>query len=75
METLCYQLVKDSWVASNDMSIVQKVKQCGETWRLELTCSFSKRIKECKIELKNMRSKRDSQLVLDYKKGKTDFSS
>ena len=48
---------------------MQRIQQCGE--RLEprgknVTSNFSKRIKNCKMELKQLRNKRDEQSILKY---------
>lgn len=43
--------------------LMQNVKQCGENlqlWGKEITGCFTKRIEECKVRLKQLRSKRDA---------------
>ncbi|XP_074352813.1 uncharacterized protein LOC141691964 [Apium graveolens] len=68
-EPLCYQIVKDNWEGSRDLYIMQKIKQCGERldlWGKDVTGSFSTRIKKCKVELKQLRNKRDTQSLQRY---------
>ncbi|KAL8091605.1 hypothetical protein AgCh_034018 [Apium graveolens] len=69
-EPLCMQIVKDNWEVNEDSSIVYKVQQCGEkleVWGREVTGCFSKRIKECKMQLKQYRNGRDVQSLQKYK--------
>ncbi|XP_074377107.1 uncharacterized protein LOC141718627 [Apium graveolens] len=69
-EPLCMQIVKDNWEVNEDSSIVYKVQQCGEkleVWGREVTGCFSKRIKECKMQLKQYRNGRDVQSLQRYK--------
>ncbi|XP_074356168.1 uncharacterized protein LOC141695859 [Apium graveolens] len=59
MEPLCMQIIRDNWL-DNTSNIVQKVEQCGEMlskWGKEITGSFGKRIRECKMKLKDLRVK------------------
>lgn len=58
-EPLCRQLVKDEWENNNSIGVQEKIKQCGEkleAWGTELTDNFGRRIKACKMELKQLRS-------------------
>lgn len=68
-ESLCYQIVKDNWEGSKDLDIMQKIKQCGkrlDLWGKDVTCNFSTRIKKCKVELKQLRNRRDTQSLQRY---------
>lgn len=68
-DPLCYQIVKDSWEYSSHGNILQKIQQCGERleiWGKDVTGNFGQRIKSCKMELKQLRNKRDTQSVLMY---------
>lgn len=68
-EPLCFQLVKDSWEASCEFNITQKVKSRGEqldVWEREITGCFRKRIRECKAQLKQLRSCQDAVSVFKY---------
>lgn len=61
---LCYQIVKDKWEYDRAANITHKVQQCVEklaVWGREITGCFSKKIKECKLEMKQLRSRRDEQ--------------
>lgn len=45
------------WESNIEGDILGKIKQCGErldVWGREVTGSFSKRIKECKVQLKHL---------------------
>lgn len=73
LDPLCYQIVKDSWELNSSDHIMQRIQQCGErleSWGKNLTRDFSKRIKNCKIELQQLRNRRDEQSVLRYKEVK-----
>lgn len=57
LEPLCFQIVKNNWEEDSVQNIMHKVQQCGESlemWGKEITCCFSKRIKECKLRLKQL---------------------
>lgn len=72
-ESLCQQIVKDSWESCAEYSIIHKVRRCGENleiWERGITSCFSKRIKDCKSKLKQLRSNRDSHAVQEYKEEK-----
>ena len=72
-EPLCAQIVRDSWEDAACGIIVQRIAQCGrnlEVWGREITGCFNKRIKECKTELKNLRSKRNDHSRALYKQAK-----
>ncbi|KAL8157814.1 hypothetical protein AgCh_002506 [Apium graveolens] len=61
-EPLCRQIVKYSWEENGVTDICDKVKFRGvdlESWGKEITACFSRRIKECKQKLKQLRNKRD----------------
>lgn len=58
LEPLCAQIVKSSWEEDANLNIMHKVQHRGENfdhWGREITCCFSKRIKECKMKLKQLR--------------------
>lgn len=68
-EPLCKYIVRDTWEAEVDVSILQKVRTCGDNlslWGKEVTGCFGKRIKECKFKLKQLRNKRDEVSVVEY---------
>lgn len=72
-EPFCLQIVQDSWEFNNDANILYKVKQCGvnlEHWGKEITGCFGKRIKNCKLKLKQYRNERDDQSMQKYKEAK-----
>ncbi|XP_017256280.1 uncharacterized protein LOC108225836 [Daucus carota subsp. sativus] len=73
-ETGLHDIIKDNWEGDNEgSSIIQKVKQCAEhldTWGKEITGYFGKRLKACKMQLKQLRDKRDAQSVQQYKDAK-----
>ncbi|XP_074324099.1 uncharacterized protein LOC141661017 [Apium graveolens] len=66
-------IIKDQWEEDIHYSISQKVKKCADSldiWGREITSYFGKRIKECKIKLKVLRRKRDTQSMDDYESTK-----
>lgn len=72
MEPLCKQIVKDTWEGEN-LDVLQKIQQCSMslgTWGREITGCFGKIIKECKIILNQLRSKRDAKSIQEYKEAK-----
>ncbi|XP_074336782.1 uncharacterized protein LOC141673954 [Apium graveolens] len=72
-EPMCLEVVKDSWEENSKSDIQEKVKLCGEkllVWGKEITGDFAKRIRECKVELKQWRGRRDTQAVQNYKEMK-----
>lgn len=73
LEPLCSQIVKDRWEDVQELNIMDKVRQCGESlaiWGREITGCFSKRIKECKQRLKQLRSARDNTSLEEYREVK-----
>lgn len=73
IEPFCAQIVKDNWEVGGTQSIIQKVRHCSESlevWGREITGCFSKRIKECKSMLKQLRGARDGQSIEKYKEMK-----
>ena len=73
LEPLCAQIVHDSWEDAAEHDIVTKVRQCGESlqiWGREITGCFNRRIKECKLRLKQLRSARDDHSMEQYKDAK-----
>ncbi|KAL8122327.1 hypothetical protein AgCh_018896 [Apium graveolens] len=68
-EPLCKYIVSDAWEAEVDATILQKVRNCSDNlslWGKEVTGCFGKRIKECKLKLKQLRTKRDEVSVVEY---------
>ncbi|KAL8119408.1 hypothetical protein AgCh_016796 [Apium graveolens] len=72
-EPVCFQIIKDCWEEEGNRNVNQKVRRCAdslEVWGREITGCFGKRIKECKIKLKDLRQKRDPQSITEYESTK-----
>lgn len=73
MEPMCFQIIKDRWEEENDINVSQKVKKCAESlevWGREITGCFGRRIKECKIKLKELCQKRYPQSISEFESTK-----
>lgn len=69
-EPLCGQIIHVNWEADDRVDIQEKIKNCAinlGVWGKEITGCFAKRIKECKLQLKYLRAKRDINSVQEYK--------
>lgn len=70
---MCFQITKNCWEAGRNGSVSQKVSSRAdslEVWGKEITNCFGKRIKECKVLLKSLRNKRDTQSTDEYARTK-----
>lgn len=68
-EPMCFHIIKDCWETEEHSDMTRKLKCCAdslEIWGREITCCFSRRIKECKSKLKGLRDKRDTQSVAEF---------
>lgn len=68
---MCFQIIKDYWEDESVENVNQKIRKCAENldvWGREITSCFVKRIKDCKIRLKALRCKRDSQSMIEYER-------
>lgn len=73
MEPLCFQMVKSSWESSDCVNILDKINFCDESlqeWGKEIMENFNSRIKERKLELKRLRSRRDADALEKYREEK-----
>lgn len=72
-EPMCFQIVKSYWEEEDNSNVLQKLKCCAESlniWGQKITGCFSRRIKDCKVKLKVLRSKRDEHSATEYEKVK-----
>uniref|UniRef100_A0A803QQI1 Reverse transcriptase domain-containing protein n=1 Tax=Cannabis sativa TaxID=3483 RepID=A0A803QQI1_CANSA len=72
-EPMCIQIVKDSWEAHGEESIMGKINLCATNlsrWGKDLTGNFKRRIQQCKNELSVLKNKRDAQSVSRYEEVK-----
>uniref|UniRef100_A0A803QEG5 Reverse transcriptase n=1 Tax=Cannabis sativa TaxID=3483 RepID=A0A803QEG5_CANSA len=63
-EPMCIQIVKDSWEAHGEESVMGKINLCATNlsrWGKDLTGNFKRRIQQCKNELSVLKNKRDAQ--------------
>lgn len=61
----CFQIIKNCWEEEVNSTVLQKLNSCAKSldvWGKEITCCFSRRIKECKTRLKLLRGKRDASV-------------
>ncbi|XP_074336431.1 uncharacterized protein LOC141673577 [Apium graveolens] len=77
-EPMCEQLVRESWLHSQDNNIQEKIKMCSDNlavWGKEITGNFSGRIKECKAELRRYKKGCDAVSKERYKIAKEKLDS
>ncbi|KAL8106994.1 hypothetical protein AgCh_023701 [Apium graveolens] len=75
-EPMCGYIVEECWKQEAGEDVSKKITRCARSlqpWGKEITCCFSKRIKECKQRLKVSRSGRDRNSVAAYRKAKEDL--
>lgn len=69
LEPMCQQIVDAYWKEDEGIDIQGKVKACSDilaVWGKDITCNFSKAIKECKRKLKTLRNKKDDQSLQEF---------
>ncbi|KAM6568954.1 hypothetical protein CsatB_016939 [Cannabis sativa] len=69
-EPLLFEVVKSSWEPGNSIGVIDKVKHCGEVllnWGKDYSGNFSRRIKDCKEEMKQWKRGRDVVSLENYK--------
>lgn len=67
---MCSQLVRESWETMATDDIQSKIKNCGENlqqWGKDITGKFSTRIKNCIMEIMNLRNRIDANSAQRYK--------
>lgn len=77
LEPICEQIVKDTWCGGAESDVQTKVDMCGErlqVWGKEITGDFAAQIKECKIQLKQLRGMNDESSVARYNEVKRKLS-
>ncbi|XP_074374810.1 uncharacterized protein LOC141715234 [Apium graveolens] len=65
-EPLCSIIIRNSWEAGNHRDVQYKIQSCADTlgvWGKKITRCFNRRIRDCHQKLKELRKKRDAQLV------------
>ncbi|XP_062104477.1 uncharacterized protein LOC133815684 [Humulus lupulus] len=69
-EPSCFQIVEDCWSRNRTLSVWEKTAACRdmlEEWGTRITRNFKERIQKCKLQLRQLKGKRDGASIYAYK--------
>ncbi|XP_060969488.1 uncharacterized protein LOC133036771 [Cannabis sativa] len=75
-EPVCLEIIRDCWQLAREANFSEKLLLCADklsVWGKEVTGNFKVKIRRYKSELKNLKSKRDSDSVQRYSEVKKEL--